>query len=196
MACLGFHLVLIFLVCARDTFWIFATTPTVFPRATERLWRGGQRTASAALGQLLSPSNPVRNGIAVYLDSAGIEAGYGFFAPNVPSNYKLVFEIHYAEGRIEYEVPKVGSAATGLRLCGLLDQIGDTTYEPLRQMMIKILTYSVWQERPDATMIRAVFGIDNLPSPEDFLKGENGSYQTLYRYDFTFRPPEEKNEHL
>jgi hypothetical protein len=53
----------------------------------------------------------VRNGITVYLHSAGIEAGYGFFAPNVPPNYKLVFELHYPDGRIDYEIPTVNSAA-------------------------------------------------------------------------------------
>jgi len=26
---------------------------------------------------------------------AGIEVGYGFFAPNVPNNYKVVFELQY-----------------------------------------------------------------------------------------------------
>jgi hypothetical protein len=123
----------------------------------------------------------------VYLHCAGIETGYGFFAPNVPNNYKLVFELHYPDGRTEYEIPRVSSATTGLRLSGLLDRIADSTYEPLRQMMVKILTYAVWQDHPEATSIRAVFGMADLPAPDDFAKGEKESYELLYTYDFTFR---------
>jgi hypothetical protein len=193
MACLGLHLFFIFSVCVRDTFSIFATTPTIFSPKLAKYWRGGEQSVSAALGQQLAASNPVRNAIAVYLHGAGIEAGYGFFAPNVPNNYKLVFELHYADGRMEYEIPRVSSRATGLRLSGLLDQIADTGYEPLRQMMVKILTYSVWQDHPNATSIRAVFGIANLPTPGDFAKGQKESYELLYAYDFTF-PKADSNQ--
>ena len=45
---------------------------------------------------------------------AGIETGYGYFAPNVPGGYRLVFELHYPDGRVEYELPSVSSAAAGL----------------------------------------------------------------------------------
>ncbi len=75
----------------------------------------GEQTAATVLGQRLDQSNWLRNGITVYLHCAGIEAGYGFFAPNVPANYKLVFELRYPDGRTEYNIPRVGSAATGLR---------------------------------------------------------------------------------
>src|SRR2546430_251284 len=153
MACLGLHLFFIFSVCVRDTFSIFATTPTIFSPKLAKYWRGGEQSASAALGQQLAASNPVRNAIAVYLHGAGIEAGYGFFAPNVPNNYKLVFELHYADGRIDYELPRVGSAAAGLRLSTLIDNIGGAPYNELREVMVKMMAYSIWQEHPDATLI-------------------------------------------
>ena len=59
-------------------------------------------------------SNPVRQALATYLHIAGIETGYGYFAPNVPGSYKLVFELHYPDGRVEYELPSVSSAAAGV----------------------------------------------------------------------------------
>jgi hypothetical protein len=125
----------------------------------------------------------------VYLHSAGIEGGYGFFAPNVPDNYTLLFEIHYSDGRVEYDLPNVRSATGGLRLNGLFDQVGATRYEPLREVTFKILTYAVWQAHPEASRIRAIFTSASLPSTSDFEHGRKESYQILYAYDFTFEEP-------
>jgi hypothetical protein len=186
MAFLGFQLFLIVTVCLRDTFSIFATTPTVFPAKANKFWRHGEQAAATVLGQRLDYSNWLRNGITVYLHSAGIEAGYGFFAPNVPANYKLVFELHYPDGRTEYEIPHVSSAATGIRFAGLLDQLAELGYAPLRETMMKIVAYSVWQEHPDASTIRAYLGRARLPTPAEFARGDKGSYELLSAYDFTF----------
>ena len=187
MACLGFHLFLIVTVCLRDTFSVFASTPTIFPAGANEFLEGGEQAATALLGERLDPSNWVRNGITVYLHSAGIEAGYGFFAPNVPPNYKLVFELHYPDGRTGYEIPTVSSAATGLRFSGLLDELAEMSYAPLRETMLKIVAYSVWQAHPDATMIRAYLGCAHLPTPGEFERGDKESYELLFAYDFTFR---------
>ena len=62
---------------------------------------------SIGLGQDLAASNPAREALATYLHIAGIESGYGYFAPNVPGSYKLVFELHYPDGRVQYELPHV-----------------------------------------------------------------------------------------
>lgn len=186
MAWLGLHLFLIVTVCLRDTFSVFASTPTILPSATGEVWARGEQTASTLLGDRLGHSGWVRNGIAVYLHSAGAEAGYGFFAPNVPPNYKLVFELHYPDGRTDYEIPTVSSSATGLRFAGLLDQLAELDYAPLRATMVKILAYSVWQSHPDASMIRAYLGCAYLPAPAEFERGEKESYELLFAYSFTF----------
>ena len=73
----------------------------------------------------------MREALNTYVKLAGIETGYGYFAPNVPGGYRLVFELHYPDGRVEYELPSVRSAAAGLRIAGLLDSIGRT---PLRRV--------------------------------------------------------------
>jgi hypothetical protein len=173
-------------VCLRDTFSIFATTPTVFPAKANEFWKRGEQSAATLLGQRLDDSNWLRNAIATYLHTAGIEAGYGFFAPNVPANYKLVFELHYPDGRSEYEIPRVGSAATGVRFAGLLDQLAEVSYTPLRETMMKIMAYSVWQEHPDVNLVRAYLGRARLSTPAEFEKGDRGSYELLLAYDFTF----------
>ncbi len=137
------------------------------------------------LGRGLSSSNPIRQATTTYLHLAGIETGYGYFAPNIPGGYKLVFELHYPDGHVEAEVPRVNSSAGELRLASLLDQIGRTDYEPLRRLMIRMLAHSVWRAHPDAITIRAVFGAATLPAMSEFEKGKRGSYEFLYAYDFT-----------
>ncbi len=129
----------------------------------------------------------MRQGITAYIHATGIEGGYGFFAPSVPDSYKLVFELHYPDGRVEYELPHVADAATGLRLSTLLDQIGRTEYDPLREVMLKMLAYSMWEAHPDASVIRAVFGFVALSTAEEAMEGKTESYYSLYAYDFTFR---------
>lgn len=139
-----------------------------------------------ALAETLSLSNPLRQSINAYINATGIEGGYGFFAPSVPDSYKLVIELHFPDGHVEYELPRVSDTATGVRLSTLLDQIGRTYYDPLREIMIKMLAYSVWQDHPEATRVRAVFGFVALPSLKDARQGKSESYHFLYAYDFSF----------
>jgi hypothetical protein len=186
-ACFLLHFLLIISVCCRDTFSVLEQGDTVFPPSLQSIWREAEAVTSAALGQHLAISNPLRQGLAAYMNGAGIEAGYGFFAPHVPSNYKLVFEVHYSDGKIEYELPNVGGADTGLRIATLLDYVGQTHHDPLRELLLKMLAYSTWQSHPDAVMIRAVFGFVTLPSVNDFQRGQKESYEFLYAYDFRFR---------
>jgi hypothetical protein len=116
VALFALHFSFILLVCLRSTFSVLAESATFFPRSLDRYWRAGEAITSVPLGETLSVDNPIRQGIAVYLRGAGIEAGYGYFAPNVPDNYKIVFELRYADGRADYELPRIGGAATGRRL--------------------------------------------------------------------------------
>jgi hypothetical protein len=185
VAFFALHFSFILLVCLRDTFSALES-PTLFPRSFDRYWRVGETITSIPLGEKLSVENPIRQGIAAYLQGAGIDAGYGYFAPNVPDNYKIVFELRYADGRIDYELPRVGGAATGLRLTSLLDRIVEETYEPLRAMFVKMLAYSIWQDHQDATSIRAVVGYVELPTPDEFERGRKESYHALFAYDFDF----------
>ena len=184
---LAIHFALILLVAFRDSFDIFGRAETVFP---ER-WSGGFRSFAASAHRLaggdLVRSNPVRNGVRLYLHAAGIDAGYGFFAPNIPSNYKVVFELHYPDGRVDYDIPSVGSRASGLRLTGLLDYLAETDSAEVRTFMLKTLTESSWREHPEVTSIDTFLGIGVLPTPEEFRHGEREHYKVMGRYSFVFR---------
>ena len=151
---------------------------------------------SLALGQHLASSNPIRQVLATYLHAAGIESGYGYFAPNVPGNYKLVFELYYSDGRVEYVLPSVSSAAAALRMVSLLDNIGRTHSDPLREHLVKMMAQSIWREHPDVETIRAIFGLIDLPSVRDFEHGKRESYEFLYAYDFSLQnEPPKPNDH-
>jgi hypothetical protein len=158
------------------------------PTPSEKYWQKAERLSGYAIGESLANSNPVRAAETLYLYGAGIAAGYGFFAPNVPNSAKLVFELHYDDGRVEYELPHVSDSAAGLRLLTLLDYVGETDYEPLRQVMMKMLAYSIWQQHPEALTVRAVYGFVSEPTLNEAKQGAKESYHFLYAYDFTFRP--------
>jgi hypothetical protein len=160
---------------------------TIFPSSFRSYSQKAEGIVSALLCQRLAPSNPVRQVLGTYLHIAGIETGYSYFAPNVPGSYKLVFELHYPDGRIEYELPRVNSTAAGLRVAGLLDKIGRTPYDDLRELLVKMLAQSIWRQHPEVKTIRAVFGAARLPSLSKFERGKRESYDFLYAYDFSLR---------
>jgi hypothetical protein len=187
LAWFSLHFLLIVSFSCRETLRLVAQGPTIFPASFKSFSREAETAVSTALGQHLAASNPIRQAIVTYLHLAGIEAGYGYFAPNVPGSYKLVFELHYPGGRVEYELPSVSSAAAGLRIAGLLDSIGRTRYDTLREILVKTLAQSIWRKHPDVQSVRAIFGSVNLPSANEFEHGKRESYQFLYAYDFSLQ---------
>jgi hypothetical protein len=185
LAWVGLHFLLIITVSCRDIVWLVAHKLTILPSSFSAAAEKLEPIVAGTLGDKLSASNPLRRALLTYLHIAGIDRGYGYFAPNVPSGYKLVFELHYPDGRVQYELPGVNSAAAGLRIASLLDEIGQTRYDPLREYMVKTLAASVWREHPGVKTVRAVFGSLNLPSPAEFERGKRESYDFLYAYDFS-----------
>ena len=194
LAAFVLHFLLVFAVSSREIFWVLARGLTIVPATSKPSWQKAEDVSSAALGQSMAPSNPVRRGLATYLNLAGIEAGYGFFAPNVSDSCKLVFELQYPDGRVEDEVPAVNSEASGLRVATLLDKIARPRYAPLREVMVRMLTESIWREHSDAAIIRAVFGTVKLPSIADFEQGVRESNEFLYAYEFDFRESDSKEQ--
>ena len=187
LAWFALHFLLVTAFSCRQTLRLVTEGPTIFPSSVKSYSLKAETAVSLALAQCLAASNPVRQTLATYLHIAGIEAGYGYFAPNVPGSYELVFELHYSDGRVEYELPRVSSAAAGLRVAGLLDNIGRTPYDALREHLVKILAQSTWREHPDVKTIRAVLGSIRLPSASEFERGKRESYEFLYAYDFSLQ---------
>jgi hypothetical protein len=186
------HFFLITAVCFAGISSLVAESATVLPSALEKCARKAELIAAWVLGKQASASNPMRRGIATYLHFAGIQAGYTFFAPNIPSYHRLTFELYYEDGRLEYESPHVSGKAAALRLDSLLDRLADKRYEPLREVVVKMLAFSVWRERPDVKRIRATFGAVTPPDISDFEQGKGELFQPLFSYDFSLREEEKQ----
>jgi len=184
---LTLHFLLIASVSCRDTLQMIVQGPTILPFSFKNPLKKAEKIVSIALAQDLAASNPIRQALATYLHISGIEASYGYFAPNVPGSYKLVFELHYRDGRVDYELPSVSSAAAAFRIAGLLDNIGRTRSDALREHLVKMMAQSIWREHPNVETVRAIFGSISLPSVRDFEHGKRESYEFLYAYDFSLQ---------
>ena len=156
-----------------------AQGPTIFPASFKSFSKKAETAVSVVLGQHLAASNAIRQALVTYLHLAGIETGYGYFAPNVPGSYRLVFELHYPDGRVEYELPTVSGTAAGLRLASLLDKIGRTPYDALREHLVKMLAQSVWREHPEVKVVHAVFESITPPRLNEFEHGKSESHQVF-----------------
>ena len=169
----GAHFFLVTAVCFSDIFSLVAQGLTILPSAVVGFARTGELAGEWVSGEKMAASNPVRRLIATYLDAAGSQAGYSFFAPNIPGYHKLVLELYHDDGRVELD--------------NLLDRLANPRYEPLQEKVVKMLAFSVWQEQPDVKSVRAIFGTVRQPGISDFEHGKRESFQPLFSFDFSLR---------
>jgi hypothetical protein len=188
------HFFLIAAVCFAGVFSLIAEGSTMLPLTLNKDARNAELVAAWFLGKEAGAHSPIRRGIATYLHFAGIQAGYTFFAPNIPGYHKLNFELYHEDGRIEYESPRVSGKAAALRLDSLFDRLADERYEPIREVVVKMLALSVWRDRPDVKRIRATFGSVSPPDVGDFQHGKGESFQAMFSYDFSLREEEKRQQ--
>jgi hypothetical protein len=186
----GIHFFLLTAVCLAGVFWLIAEKSTILPSAWGEYACKAELVASWCLGKEAAASNPVRVAIATYLHAAGIQAGYTFFAPNVPTNHRLTLELFYDDGRVEYDSPRLRSRAAALRLDSLLNRLADERYEPIREVIVKRLAFSVWREHPEVKKIRATFGAIDPPGMNEFEQGKTETFQPMFSFDFSLRGEE------
>src|SRR6516165_9329378 len=188
----GIHFFLVTAVCLAGVFWLIAKGPTILPSAWDEFARKAELIATWSQGKKAGPSNPVRLVIGTYLHAAGIQAGYSFFAPNVPSHHRLTLKLFHDDGRIEYELPRVRSRAAALRLDSLLNRLAEQRYEPNREVVVKGLALSVWREHPDVKKVRATFETVHLPSITEFEHGKTETLEPMFSFDFSLRGEEQQ----
>ena len=181
----GIHFLLLTAVCFAGLCSLIAEGATVLPSPLDPYARKAELVAAWLMGKQSGASSPVRRGIATYLHAAGIQAGYTFFAPNVPGYHRLLLELYHEDGRVEYDSPHVTGKAAALRMDSLFNRLADPRYEPLREVIVKMLALSVWQANPDVKKIRATFGSVNPPSIGDFENGKREAFQPLFSFDFS-----------
>ena len=188
MAVFFIHFALILAGAIGELTWLIGNGYTVLPPFAENFGKKGEWLTETALGRSLPVSNPVRQSLTAYIQAAGIDGGYAFFAPNVPNSYKTVFEIHYPNGEVEYDLPHISRTASAVRLSVLLDYIGRAKHDALREVLLKMLTYPIWRAHPSAIRIRTIFGYIDEPTATEASLGQKESYEVMYAYDFTLTP--------
>jgi hypothetical protein len=183
----GIHFFLVTAVCLAGVFWLIGQRSTILPSGWDEYARKAERVATWCLGKEAGASNAIRRCIATYLHAAGIQAGYTFFAPNVPNHHRLSLELFHDDGWVEYESPRVRSKAAALRLDSLLDRLAEQRYDPVREVLVKRLAFSVWREHPDVKKVRATFGSVNPPGINEFEQGKTETFQPMFSFDFSLR---------
>jgi hypothetical protein len=190
------HFSLILLFALRDLFSVLPASASWLPQELNWVWRSADAAVSTSLGERLPADNVWRQILAAYGNMSGIEGGYSYFAPSVPANCKLLFELSYPDRPVEYDLPHVKGAAAGYRVATLLDYLVLFHSIPLREAILKPLVYECWKQHPDATTIRAIVAVANLPTITEYKRGIEKSYDLAYSYEFRFRPkPAEPGTH-
>src|SRR2546428_13920892 len=113
--------------------------------------------------------------------------------PIYPVHQKYTFVLYYNDVRVEYDSSHGSGSAAPLLLYSLLDSLAEPCYEPLREVIVKMLAFSVWQEHPDVKKIRAIFGSVNMPGISDFEHGKKESFQPMFSFDFSLRNEENQS---
>lgn len=192
--CIAFFAVQFFfiaVVCSRDTLWLVAHGLTLLPASAKISAATGETLAEATLAEHLPSKNPVRQSVDFYLRAAGIQAGYSFFAPNVGATSKLIFELQFADGHVEYENAGFTADERGLRFATFMTYVGQTSSEDLRRILINSLAQSTWARHQGLVKIRVILGALSSPSPSALLQGEGGSFEVISSYEF-LRPVEQR----
>jgi hypothetical protein len=181
---LAVHFLLIVLVSADDIFALVGQGSTLLPNSMERLGRAGAEITGAILQNHSRSKSPFHAATAVYLECAGIESAYGYFAPNVPEASQLLFEIHFPDGRVAYELPVVTGSAAGLRLVSLLDCLARPNFAPVREYVLQKMVEAIRTEHPEVGRVRAIFNAIVLPGIAEFEQGRRAFPEPLFIYEF------------
>ena len=184
LAALFFHFTLIGTVSVHDLFWLFKNR-VVAGSAPLAVWKVLDAVPAVILGDESPSRTPWQKILASYTNAAGIDAGYGCFAPNIPPTHALVFECHYSGDRVEYDTPSARSAAAQLRLVTLIEEVGRADYEPWRNELVRLLARSTWRLHPDTESMRAFLGTVTPPTVAEYRAGkEERTFRCQYVYDF------------
>jgi hypothetical protein len=179
---LALHFGAITLVSLRELTWLVANDLTMAPARWSSPAQGLEDFSVAALAENLDSGNSCHQAIATYLNLAGIQGAYGYFAPNVSDSYRLVFEFKFPDGHVEQGVPHVRSKESAVRLAGMLDEISRTRIDVLREALVKLLAEEESQNYPDAIALRATFR-STAVAPVGRLDADTPE-QILHTYEF------------
>ncbi len=170
----------------------FAALLTVCLLGTGRLIQDGLTILPARPATSAAPApaagesrNALRPVALTYLHLAGIEAGYGYFAPNIPPAYRLTIELLDKDGTVERGVLSPRRGETGVRLASFLDAVGRRPAGDVRDIMFQLMGKSLLAEHPAAVRLDVtVERIRQAKLAEAGSAFEPG-FELAYGYTFT-----------
>ena len=165
-----------------QTLWLIRNHAMTLPTDAGGLSSTRKEVSSSTAGR----SSAARKAIRTYLHLAGIETGYSYFAPSIPRNYDLAFDVYLPNGDTEHVPVSFGGSEERLRWFSLMDYLGRNSTGQLREVILKLITHSVRQDYPDAVRMRAIVGTTISPSLGEFQKGNRESHRILSSYEFSF----------
>ncbi len=178
---LALHLCAITLVSLREFSWLVANKLTLAPPGWCAPAQAVEDRVLGILGENLKPRRLYREIVSTYLHDAGIQGGYGFFAPNISDSSRLTFEFLFPDGHSEFDLPHVRSKESALRLAGLLDEIGRTRIDLLREELVKLLAQQAWRDHAAAVSVKATFSQLSAPESSNAVTME----KPLYSFDLS-----------
>ena len=130
--------------------------------------------------------------VSIFLSYTGFDTGYSFFAPNVASDFVLLFELKDDKGNvIENKImpafknkESITRYTSGYNM--FLDKISaeggnlkDNKYQQYLDIIVKQIAVSVKNENPDTASITARLYLYHYPDLKSYQKGEKSEQLIL-----------------
>jgi hypothetical protein len=140
---------------------------------------GAAKRKLPSLGRLNQPT-------ALYLAFSGAHYSWGFFAPNIGSQFKTEFRVHLADGRVlEHSLGSRGPDEVLLRQTGLAATfwfgMQDTR---IRRSLTASWAASEFTLNPDAKSVEVNVSAFYLPSMRQLRAGANQRWVPVYSAEY------------
>jgi hypothetical protein len=122
--------------------------------------------------------------VSVFLAYTGFDTGYGFFAPNVASDFVLLFDIQDSLGSTIHQcaMPRFKQKESSVRYTSVYNMFLDkitkkkedegNMYLEYLDVVIRQIAVSVKKDYPDAAHVNARLYLYDYPSMEKYRKGD------------------------
>lgn len=138
-----------------------------------------QKPLAYTISEDITQSRP----ISIFASYTGFDTGYGFYAPNVASDFVMRFELKDKDGNIleEKTMPTFKSKESRVRYTTVfnmfLDKISDKNrydrkYYQYLDLIIKEIAANVMKENPRAASISTRLYLYDYPTIADFKQGK------------------------